>query len=69
MLPSDLVKFTDRPAKFLMMHFANEIWKRNLAEIMSHADTDPNVFDAVVAFAKQIGMVPIIVNKDVNNQL
>ena len=62
MLPSDLVKFTDRPAKFLMMHFANEIWKRNLAEIMSHADTDPNVFDAVTAFAKQIGMVPIIVN-------
>ena len=64
MLPSDLVKFTDRPAKFLMMHFANEIWKRNLAEIMSHADTDPNVFDAVTAFAKQIGMVPIIVNKE-----
>lgn len=59
LLPSELAASTGRPERFLAMHFANEIWKRNTAEVMGHAGTDPAVYQAVVEFARQIGMEPI----------
>lgn len=64
MVPSQLVGFTDRPEKFLHMHFANEIWRLNIAEIMKHEKTSPEVFDEVIAFAKAIAMVPIPLHKE-----
>ncbi len=64
LLPSDIKDFTGRPDRFLAMHFANMIWKLNTAEIMGTPDTDPAIFDAVVAFASQIGMVPIPLHKE-----
>ncbi|GGG26143.1 3-hydroxyacyl-CoA dehydrogenase [Pontibacter amylolyticus] len=64
MTPSQLVGFTDRPEKYLHLHFANEIWKLNIAEIMKHEGTSPEVFDEVIAFAKAIGMVPIPLHKE-----
>lgn len=64
MVPSQLVGFTDRPEKFLHMHFANEIWRLNIAEIMKHDKTSPEVFDEVIAFAKAIAMVPIPLHKE-----
>ena len=64
LLPSDLKDSTGRPAKFLALHFANRVWKFNTAEVMGTADTDPAVFDEVVAFAGDIGMVPIPVHKE-----
>ena len=59
LLPSELAASTGRPERFLAMHFANAIWKHNTAEIMGHAGTDPAVYQAVVEFARQIGMEPI----------
>lgn len=64
MVPSQLVKFVDRPEKFLHMHFANRIWKCNVAEIMGTDKTDPAVFQEVVDFAHQIKMVPIPIHKE-----
>jgi 3-hydroxyacyl-CoA dehydrogenase len=64
LVPSQLVGFTDRPEKFLHLHFANEIWKLNLAEIMKHDGTSPEVFEEVIEFAKAIGMVPIPLYKE-----
>ncbi|MFD1065976.1 3-hydroxyacyl-CoA dehydrogenase [Oceanobacillus locisalsi] len=64
MLPSQFAETTGRPDQFLMLHFANEIWKNNTAEIMKHAGTDMTVFDDVVAFAKQIGMVALPIYKE-----
>ncbi|NEN25561.1 3-hydroxyacyl-CoA dehydrogenase [Cryomorpha ignava] len=64
MVPSQLVGFTDRPEKFLHMHFANEIWRLNIAEIMMSEKTDPKVFDEVIEFAKAIAMVPIPLHKE-----
>lgn len=64
MIPSQLVKFVDRPAKFLNMHFANKIWMCNVAEIMGTKQTDPAVFQEVVDFAKAIKMVPIEIKKE-----
>jgi len=64
LLPSDLKEFTGRAAKFLALHFANQVWKFNTAEVMGTVDTDPAVFDEVVAFAGEIGMVPIPIHKE-----
>lgn len=64
MVPSQLVKFVDRPTKYLHMHFANKIWKCNVAEIMGTEQTDPAVFQEVVDFAHAIKMVPIPLHKE-----
>lgn len=64
MIPSQLVDFTDRPEKYLHLHFANEIWKLNVAEIMRHERTSSEVFDEVIEFAKAIAMVPIPLHKE-----
>lgn len=64
LLPSDLKDFTGRPSKFLALHFANQVWKFNTAEVMGTPDTDPEVFDEVTAFASEIGMVPIPIHKE-----
>ena len=64
LLPSMFAKETNRPERFLALHFANEIWKRNTAEIMGHAGTDPKIFDEVVGFAKSIGMITLPVYKE-----
>jgi len=64
LLPSDIKDFTGRPDRFLALHFANNIWKLNTAEVMGTPDTNPAIFDAVVSFANQIGMVPIPLHKE-----
>lgn len=64
LLPSDLKGDTGRPDRFLALHFANQIWRLNTAEIMGTTDTDPAVFARVVEFAKDIGMVPIELHRE-----
>lgn len=64
LLPSQFAEATGRPEKFLALHFANEIWIHNTAEVMGHPKTDKAVFDTVVAFAKEIGMVALPLNKE-----
>ncbi|MBF6190406.1 3-hydroxyacyl-CoA dehydrogenase [Nocardia implantans] len=64
LLPSAMKDFTGRPDRFLALHFANQVWHFNTAEIMGTADTDPNVYQAVVDFASKIGMVPIEIHKE-----
>lgn len=63
-VPSQLVKFTNFPERFLHMHFANHIWKQNVAEIVGTDQTDPAVKEAVVNFAHAIDMVPIVLKKE-----
>ena len=64
MLPSTFAPYTGRPEKYCALHFANTIWKNNTAEIMGHDTTDPEVYKKVVAFAAQIGMVPLELHKE-----
>ncbi len=64
LLPSDIAPFTDRPEKFLAMHFANQVWRLNTCEIMGHTGTDPAVFEAAAQFATEIGMQPIRIHKE-----
>jgi 3-hydroxybutyryl-CoA dehydrogenase len=65
-LPSDYAALTGRPEKFLALHFANGIWDTNIGEVMGHAGTNPEIFDRVVKFASEIGMVPIPIGKQQN---
>ena len=69
LLPSDLVDSTGRPDRFLALHFANEIWSHNTAEVMGTPATSPEVRAAVIAFAEQIGMVPIDIKKEKSGYL
>lgn len=64
LLPSQFAEATGRPAKFVALHFANEIWKHNTGEVMRHPETSQEVFDAVIKFAKAIGMVALPIYKE-----
>lgn len=64
LLPSDLKDSTGRPDRFLAIHYANNIWAQNIAEVMGTAETDPAVFDAVVDFARNSGLEPIQIRKE-----
>ena len=62
LLPSDFKDATGRTDKFLALHFANEIWDRNMAEVMGTKDTNSEVYETVKQFARDIGMVPTELN-------
>jgi 3-hydroxybutyryl-CoA dehydrogenase len=64
LLPSQFAEATGRPEKFLALHFANEIWKNNTAEVMKHPETEETVFNEVIDFAKAIGMVALPLQKE-----
>lgn len=64
LLPSQFAEATGRPEKFLALHFANEIWTNNTAEVMGHPGTDKNVFEDLLKFAKAIGMVALPLYKE-----
>lgn len=69
LLPSKFVKFTGRPQKYLSLHFANSIWKNNMTEVMAQAQTDSKYFDAIMAFAREIRMIPLPVRKEKSGYL
>ncbi|MBM6940915.1 3-hydroxyacyl-CoA dehydrogenase [Limosilactobacillus coleohominis] len=63
-MPSQLVKFTNYPERFLHMHYANHIWLHNVTEIVGTPETSKDVIDAVVKFTRSIDMVPIVLKKE-----
>ena len=69
LLPSKFMKYTGRPDKFLALHFANDIYKHNTAEVMMTSKTDEAAFDAVVQFALDIKMVPLKLTKEKDGYL
>jgi 3-hydroxyacyl-CoA dehydrogenase len=62
--PSALVGFVDRPQKFLALHFAIGVWDANIGEVMGHSGTDSAVFESLLTFAEEIGLVPIPIRKE-----
>lgn len=69
LLPSKFAKYTGRPEKFLSLHFANSIWKNNMAEIMAQSKTESSCFEQVMDFAKDIRMIPLPVHKEKSGYL
>ncbi|MGN7149329.1 3-hydroxyacyl-CoA dehydrogenase [Arthrobacter sp. SAFR-179] len=64
LLPSDLKDFTGRADRFLALHYANNIWAQNIAEVMGTAETDRAVYAAVADFARNSGLEPIEIKKE-----
>ena len=64
MLPSAFAESTGRPEKYLALHFANEIWRNNTAEVMGHTGTSPEAYKEVVEFAEALGMIPLQLKKE-----
>lgn len=64
LLPSTFKEFTGREEKFLSLHFANNIHRQNLAEVMKHDTTGEEALNLVVDFAKSIGMYPAVIKKE-----
>ena len=64
LLPSLLAKSTGRPAKVLALHFANNILKQNIAEVMGHSVTAQEAYEAVAQFAADMGMIPMRLKKE-----
>lgn len=64
LVPSMFAKDTGRPKQFLNMHFANQVLLNNTAEIMGLPETDPTIYQEIVQFARDIGMVPIQLKKE-----
>jgi 3-hydroxybutyryl-CoA dehydrogenase len=64
LLPSQLAEATGRPERFLALHFANPVWEANIGEVMGHTGTDPVVFERVLRFAREIGLVPIRLDRE-----
>jgi 3-hydroxyacyl-CoA dehydrogenase len=64
LVPSALARFVDRPHKFLALHFAIGVWDSNIGEVMGHAGTDAAVFEHLLKFAEEIGLVPIPIRKE-----
>ena len=64
MLPSTFAEYTQRPEKYLALHFANEIWRNNTAEIMGQPQTKQEYYDEVVEFAENINMIPLKLKKE-----
>ncbi len=67
--PSALAGFVDRPQKFLALHFAIGVWDSNIGEVMGHPGTDPAVFERLLKFAEEIGLVPIPIRKEQNGYI
>jgi 3-hydroxyacyl-CoA dehydrogenase len=62
--PSSLAGFVDRPERFLALHFTIGVWESNIGEVMGHPGTDPSVFERVLTFAEEIGLLPIPIRKE-----
>jgi len=69
LLPSTFAKYTGRPEKYCSLHFANNIWKQNLVEVMAQDLTDKKVFDEVMDFGFEISMIPVPVMKEKSGYL
>ncbi|MGI6045600.1 MAG: 3-hydroxyacyl-CoA dehydrogenase [Eggerthellaceae bacterium] len=64
LMPSQLVEYVKNPENFLAMHFANQYWIHNLAEVMPHPGTKPENVDLVCQYSESIGMVPLRLKKE-----
>lgn len=69
LLPSKMAKYTGRPDKYLALHFANTIWKNNIAEVMKHSDTADRYFEEIIKFAEEINMVPLAAREEKSGYL
>lgn len=64
LLPSMFAAAGGRPDRFIALHFHLPVWDANVADVMAHPGTDPEVVETVVAFARRIGQIPIVAKRE-----
>lgn len=64
MLPSMFAGATGRPDRFMSFHFANQIWRNNITELMRQDRTSDETFELAKQFAAAIGMIGLPLNKE-----
>lgn len=64
MLPSMFADATGRPDRFMSFHFANQIWRNNITELMRQGRTSDETFELAKQFAAAIGMIGLPLNKE-----
>lgn len=55
-----LAAHTDRPGRFLGIHFMNPAPRMELIELIRGIATEPEIFDAAFGFATKLGKTPVI---------
>jgi 3-hydroxybutyryl-CoA dehydrogenase len=64
LVPSQFAAASGRPDRVIALHFHLPVWVTNLADVMPHAGTAPEVTERVLEFARQIGQVPIELRRE-----
>jgi len=64
LLPSQFAKATGRPDRLIALHFHLPAWVNNVADVMPHKGTLPEVTELVVEFARRIGQIPIELHRE-----
>ncbi|MHA2288864.1 MAG: 3-hydroxyacyl-CoA dehydrogenase [Promethearchaeota archaeon] len=64
LLPSSLAESTGRPEKFLAFHCNNPVFITKTVDIMGHSGTSKEVLDTTIKFSRQIGLIPIVLEKE-----
>ena len=62
---SQIASGTDRPEKFLGLHFFNPVPLMEVVEVIRGMSTDEKTFQFGAGFVKHIGKQPIMVNRDI----
>jgi 3-hydroxybutyryl-CoA dehydrogenase len=56
---TELMTATERPERFIGLHFFNPVPMMKLVEVVKTIATAPEVYDAAVEFGKKVGKVPV----------
>lgn len=64
LLPSQFADATGRPDRVIALHFHLPVWVNNVADVMPHRGTSPEVSWVVREFARRIGQVPIALHRE-----
>lgn len=64
LIPSLFAEATGRPDRFLAFHFHQPAWIGNVADIMPHPGTSPEIVALVRDFAKSINQIPMVLARE-----
>lgn len=62
--PSKIADASGRPERFAGLHFHKNVWHSNVADIMPHPGTSPEVPQLLVEFARRIDQIPIVTSNE-----
>jgi 3-hydroxybutyryl-CoA dehydrogenase len=64
LIPSMFAEATGRPDRFAAFHFHLDVWVSNVVDVMPHPGTSKETVELLMAFAKRIGQIPILTEKE-----